>query len=48
MNCRGNQRNIEVLDKTANALFSSSECCKLILLTPTNKKAKKALLRYKI
>lgn len=39
---------LEVVDeKTANALFGSSGRCGLILLTPTNKKAKKALLRYK-
>lgn len=41
-------KDLEVLDrKTANALFGSSGCCGIVLLTPTNKKAKRALLRYK-
>lgn len=41
-------KHLEVADeKTANALFGPSGRCGIILLTPTNKKAKKALLRYK-
>jgi hypothetical protein len=48
MNYRDNLRNLEVLDeKTASALFGTSGRCGVILLTPKNKKSKKALLRYK-
>ncbi len=42
-------KHLEVADeKTANALFGPSGRCGILLLIPTNKKAKKALLRYKI
>ncbi len=42
-------KHLEVADeKTANALFGPSGRCGILLLTPKNKKAKKALLRYKI
>ncbi len=41
-------KHLEVVDaETANALFGTSGRCGVILLTPTNKKSKKALLRYK-
>lgn len=44
----GQIKHLEVVDeKTANALFGPSGWCGILLLTPTNKKAKRALLRYK-
>ena len=45
MNCRDNLRNLEVLDKKQP---TPSGRCGILLLIPTNKKAKKNLLRYKI
>ena len=42
-------KHLEVVDReTANALFGSSGWCGIVLLTPTNRKARKSLLRYKI
>ena len=42
-------KHLEVADeKIANALFGPSGWCGLVLLTPKNKKTKRALLRYKI
>lgn len=41
-------KHLEVADeKTATALFGTSGRCGVILLTPKNKKSKKALLHYK-